>query len=717
MSNIYKPEEEELHKLISYAGDTTGGATLLIPDLQRPYVWKPKDVILLSDSLIRGWPFGTLTMWAVDEEDNTARIPSRTFYEVVDKTKEDGGKPVEPMHSLQMDQERLMVLDGQQRLQSFFLSVGKDTAGVIWSDYEWILHYTKKRRHSQTALRQKKCPKACLYFDLSKYLDAYNSCEGDIQSMDYSADILVWALPETDNFVSAYQNFPLKNKKKGDCLVRFSKIWSWASEMDGLYDFEKILKKKNSNGECLLEDKLKQEHIPSTSIDQLLTPVSKILFALIGVRNSSIPYLKIFTMKNIGEEDESKYNNTVVTIFTRLNNGGYQLKDGEITFAWVKRGWDKSSTENKTAIECFKNLRNKMNSDCNVSLSDDDLVILTRLIWAVTNRDEGEPIKNSDLMDGKLIGKYSKGISGDWSIISNHAVEVMKTLKIHNLSYKTHYLSLNTLVLIWSWCVLAKKWELNNVQGVPYRIDCNQKIEAVLSKYIDRWVFCSSWSGIWSDDKDALKLRTKKLHFLWDKINTISKQEEFIKELDETLSSMNDDIKEKSKVYISSIKAIDRKFVSMYRNLLWLWHRLDKKRYELSKDLMIDVNTKKEYRLEVDHCVPVNIWEKMLASENILKDSQDYIEKMQKINLLGNCTLLDKGPNISKLNNNMDNFLKKILSLNKPNWQKALKVNDKLMKPESYTVAEVLAAIETRDAELRDELKQFADGNIIRQDL
>lgn len=59
------------------------GATLLIPDLQRPYIWKPLPVIVLIDSLIRGWPFGTLLTWKVGPND-PARDLARPFWKVVD---------------------------------------------------------------------------------------------------------------------------------------------------------------------------------------------------------------------------------------------------------------------------------------------------------------------------------------------------------------------------------------------------------------------------------------------------------------------------------------------------------------------------------------------------------------------------------------------------------------------------------------------------------
>jgi len=64
MPQIYHDNHATLSTLLEEAGANTG-ATLLIPDLQRPYVWTPKQVSLLVDSLLRGWPFGSLLLWSV----------------------------------------------------------------------------------------------------------------------------------------------------------------------------------------------------------------------------------------------------------------------------------------------------------------------------------------------------------------------------------------------------------------------------------------------------------------------------------------------------------------------------------------------------------------------------------------------------------------------------------------------------------------------------
>src|SRR5271154_3369818 len=83
MGNVYRQDSQRLHELLEKAS-APGGATILIPDLQRPFVWTPNQVTLLMDSLIRGWPFGTLLLWKVNHQELRG-IPFRPFWTVIDR--------------------------------------------------------------------------------------------------------------------------------------------------------------------------------------------------------------------------------------------------------------------------------------------------------------------------------------------------------------------------------------------------------------------------------------------------------------------------------------------------------------------------------------------------------------------------------------------------------------------------------------------------------
>lgn len=51
-------------------GVTSG--TIRIPRFQRPYVWGPDDMIQLFDSVLRGYPIGSLLIWQTDRDDITS---------------------------------------------------------------------------------------------------------------------------------------------------------------------------------------------------------------------------------------------------------------------------------------------------------------------------------------------------------------------------------------------------------------------------------------------------------------------------------------------------------------------------------------------------------------------------------------------------------------------------------------------------------------------
>lgn len=91
MSITYKPINPALAEVIKSASGNS--ATYVIPDLQRPFVWSPKQVILLVESIFKGWPFGTLLLWEVkpDSFKEDEGIPHRPFWKIVDRTTDDQG--------------------------------------------------------------------------------------------------------------------------------------------------------------------------------------------------------------------------------------------------------------------------------------------------------------------------------------------------------------------------------------------------------------------------------------------------------------------------------------------------------------------------------------------------------------------------------------------------------------------------------------------------
>jgi hypothetical protein len=90
---------------------------LILPAIQREYVWKPAQVIGLFDSVMRGYPIGSFLSWKVDP----ATVEKFRFYSFLKDYSEYDGRH-NPLLDIAPGQAVTAMLDGQQRLTS--LNVG-----------------------------------------------------------------------------------------------------------------------------------------------------------------------------------------------------------------------------------------------------------------------------------------------------------------------------------------------------------------------------------------------------------------------------------------------------------------------------------------------------------------------------------------------------------------------------------------------------------------
>lgn len=72
--------------------------SIALPDIQRPFVWKPSKVRDLFDSMYRGYPIGTLMLWETGAQTGTRQVGGGSSDRVA----------------------RLLIVDGQQRLTSLY---------------------------------------------------------------------------------------------------------------------------------------------------------------------------------------------------------------------------------------------------------------------------------------------------------------------------------------------------------------------------------------------------------------------------------------------------------------------------------------------------------------------------------------------------------------------------------------------------------------------
>ena len=98
-----------------------------------------------------------------------------------------------------------------------------------------------------------------------------------------------------------------------------------------------------------IANKLLEEHgLPEDEILNRKRALGALIIALREVKQTRVTYLEL-TDYQPAHGTREVYNDAIVNIFTRLNTAGRTLTREDITFAWLKTGWNFDATENKSA--------------------------------------------------------------------------------------------------------------------------------------------------------------------------------------------------------------------------------------------------------------------------------------------------------------------------------------------------------------------------------
>ncbi|OAE09889.1 DUF262 domain-containing protein [Pantoea sp. OXWO6B1] len=96
---------------------------IVLPEFQRPYVWKEKDIKYLFDSIYKGYPIGSILLWNGGGKD----IPTPNYV---------GGRVVH-----QANGDKYYIVDGQQRLTTLFCCLSDD---IDDEEGKWDLYFNLK---------------------------------------------------------------------------------------------------------------------------------------------------------------------------------------------------------------------------------------------------------------------------------------------------------------------------------------------------------------------------------------------------------------------------------------------------------------------------------------------------------------------------------------------------------------------------------------------
>lgn len=109
-----------IRKIVSYLNDEESeGGGFWLPNIQRPFVWSEEQIARLFDSIMREYPISTLLVWKTKES-----IKHRKF---IDNYHRD--IKLTDFYVPENKHSKMMVLDGQQRLQSLFIGLKGSYSG------------------------------------------------------------------------------------------------------------------------------------------------------------------------------------------------------------------------------------------------------------------------------------------------------------------------------------------------------------------------------------------------------------------------------------------------------------------------------------------------------------------------------------------------------------------------------------------------------------
>lgn len=695
-ARIYEHKSETLEDLLRQAS-TSDGASLLIPDLQRPFVWTPSQVVLLIDSLIRGWPFGTLLVWSVSDK-QVRVIPHRAFWTIVDRTGETNGATVQPKNP---PGRFRMVLDGQQRVQSLILALAGDRSGFKLPDRKWFeaLEQDKPRGRSTAHWSW---GQLCL--DLEAFA---RECErkNDVREVDYR-DVLEWLVCNPQDGTSAGRrppNYKAPLRQAADFpgrFIRLSRLWQLAELRSAP---ERVYRGR-------LETELLPEHgVPPERVSKLAPFLAELVVALGDVKAAPVSFLELrpFDAERFNADG---YGNAVVNIFTRLNTAGRTLTTQEITFAWIKTNWDSSKTDGKNADECFEALRKAL-IDRNVALSIDELVQSVSVFWSVL-LNNGELLTPKDLLRGEKVGPMASALDERWSPLAANIERCADLLGELELRYGWHFESLNSLIVLAAWRTLGIEWLGTHALKLMERDGFEKRLDDAYRRLAERWIVLTHWAGRWrSSSGKVFEGYVKDLARDWADLRALADPNAVTALLAKRLDTWLDALKADAESYIENLRVDRRDDVHQYFLALWVWHRLDASRWD-SSQVQIPKG-KKNLAIDVDHIVSCSFWEKHLQPQ--ATEGQPEEDLGAKLNDLGNCFLLEKNFNISKSDKSLLEFLGELHEIGSgklplSEWQEALVIRPPQLDPASHSATEIKAEIEARTARIKEELRAFVRG-------
>lgn len=294
-------------KLPEYLTWATGSGQhekkLLLPPIQRGFVWKPKQIVDLWDSLFRGMPIGSLMLSKLSAGQEGSDLSTKETKDVID--------------------EAMGLLDGQQRTLAMLIGwpSASSSQHCLWIDLAEQGHAGSPFEIRLTTQAQ---PFGFQRISQSRLSRHERREARKIYDKSHSAYLLK---PDYELLANAEneQPRPWKPGNKPGLFIRVKDAW------------EAFEKTKNNESEFIND---LRSHLQTPLVDATL---SKLHVAFTRIESLEVPLILIPEHISVPRLDlPSNVPDPLVLLFERIGRNGASLSAEDLLFSMIKQQWPKA---------------------------------------------------------------------------------------------------------------------------------------------------------------------------------------------------------------------------------------------------------------------------------------------------------------------------------------------------------------------------------------
>ena len=608
---------------------------LVLPPIQRGFVWKPFQIQELWDSLLRGMPIGAVMLQKINTSSNKFRKVSTS-------------SNYEELNEINNEKEGYFLLDGQQRTLSMILGlIGSDTHR-LWIDFnETGLNNSKYRLRVTTKYQPfGYSPDGRSKVSMNEKRDAYNYYEKKIKEEDFFLKTKPWK----------------NSDKDGTYLFEFKDLWNKESEDELFESFN----------------------------DEQKIRLKNFLIDLKNLEKQWIPLILVPEFK-INENIEENENDDLTLLFERISSNGTKLSSEDLLFSMIKQKWSESH-------DLVYKLQDKIGSLMKPTDFVMTIFRISILLNNQKNKEMGDNPKPDtryfhrhlkDLLNEEEYGL--KTLIKDDSVFIQAFEKLMKVIE-HNKNRNFGipkimfpYINLYLLQTLIYFIIKKEEDEVNELELVRFIMfwmvnNPDTKKSSDISKEMIKLInedknLIDIYNKLTEEERDP-KILFFKLTFVKDKkvefTNLINQNERALKYFDE------------------KNKDLYHKFSTNKSLLLWIQREFMLQDDIISKYEPLAINNEDNVPYDFDHLIPQSNWaslptngsglDKIKNEENKKRFGNLWIRRNLG-NLIGNFRVLNSSQNRSRGDESLEKELEKmeiesknnflILEEDLDNWKKA----------------------------------------------